>query len=237
MCLIIHKPQNSTVKKALLENAYQYNSDGWGVMFSSEGNINSLKGFGLQPLIKTVKGLQDKEIFIHLRMRTHGSVDLENCHPFQVTEGMLMMHNGVINNVPDHRTKSDSAIFAEMIKEMISKNPDIIFDQGWQSLVENFINGSVLVFLNQQGYFTILNHDNGIEWEGLWLSNKYAWDLWNPREEVKNTHKVTSYYSWEDSWNWDSDINLNFLQSLPKDELYELICNEPDMVYEAIINQ
>ncbi len=42
-------------------------------------------------------------MIIHFRIATSGTVDEDNRHPFPVHPGMVMAHNGILENIPVER--------------------------------------------------------------------------------------------------------------------------------------
>lgn len=178
MCLIIHKPESKLIPAALLTDAYTRNSDGWGIMFVDNGEVQAIKGFSLDELIRHVELIQGgRQIFVHLRMRTDGAVNIQNCHPFQVgSSGVYMMHNGIID-IETYGGKSDTAVFVDMITPILESNRDLVFDTGFTSLVHEYIGHSRVVFLHPNGKYNIITDSAWVEWEGLSLSNRYAWSL------------------------------------------------------------
>jgi len=41
--------------------------------------------------------LKVSECIIHYRMKTHGDIDMDNCHPSRVTDDIWMAHNGILS--------------------------------------------------------------------------------------------------------------------------------------------
>ena len=177
MCLIIHKPVNAVVSAEVIIDAYDYNRDGWGLMYAIAGKIEVIKGLNIIDLLEALDTLTKYEVFIHLRYRTHGTISYENLHPFQISKNIWLMHNGILSQLPTDKTKSDTALFAQMLMPMLVHNPDLLDDVGFCSLLSYYCKGSRLVFLRSNGQYTIINKQDGINWCGLWMSNTYAWTL------------------------------------------------------------
>jgi len=254
MCLIVQKPLSASIPIVLLQDAFIKNSDGWGIMYAESGKIFTSKGFSLDDLIDNVAELQaQRQIFVHLRMRTHGNISYENLHPFQVTEDICLMHNGIID-ISTSKQESDTSAFVRMIRPMIEVNPHLIFDQGWLNLVSTFIGTSRVVFLHSSGKYSIVGRDKGIQWQGLWCSNTYAWSLWDnkPKLAAFKSYQPTkkSNYSWldtqDDYFDWHLDAterdipkikdvaDIQYLRSLDYQDLEDLIWDDPDIAIQAI---
>jgi len=88
MCLLVTQSKKSPIlSNQWLEDFYYSNSDGVGVMYVHQNEL----------VIKKVlpKSADDfitfyhshivgKNCAFHLRMKTHGLIDLQNCHPYEV---------------------------------------------------------------------------------------------------------------------------------------------------------
>lgn len=102
MCLAIFKNENVELpSKETLRIGFNNNPHGAGFAFSNFQKVTTFKGFFdfdefYNALIENVK----KEYFciIHFRYATHGTKDINNCHPFIMHDGYdAMIHNGVVN--------------------------------------------------------------------------------------------------------------------------------------------
>lgn len=247
MCLIVHKPESVLIPEELLIDAYRYNSDGFGIMFHHKNNVTVEKGFELQHLIDLCDLYNDRELYVHLRMATHGDVTYENCHPFQVTKNIWMMHNGVVDIERKHKSHSDTKAFINFLNPILTKHPNLLFDKFFQKMLANSIGDSRLVFLTNQGKSVFINQSKGIEWNDLWCSNTYAWSLWQPKQqEQESTQSIDFnkyYYGYRD---WELDlfderqdngnaIDLKFLRSLSENELLDFCVEFPEDVCDAIL--
>lgn len=189
MCLIIVGPSNH-IRNTLLntpelaEDIYMSNSDGIGAMYTtSKGRLRMPKivPANLQQFINFFKQLpqDDRPMAIHARYKTHGDIDMENCHPYVVLPGRVaMMHNGVLShgNKADP-TKSDTWHYIKnTVRPQLEAYPKLFVNQAWRDLMAGDITGSNrFVFLDHEGDMVILNKHTGIEHDGLWFSNTYAW--------------------------------------------------------------
>lgn len=217
MCLIIHRPSQSPetlIPVELLHDAFTWNSDGWGIMYWHPKGVRVHKGFDLRRLILDAEEIQrenpDLDIFIHLRQATHGKVDFYNTHPFVLgSSGVYMMHNGIIGDLPDDKQRSDTKVFAEYITPLVEKDPDVIFSEGFQWMVEKCMDCSRIVFLHPDGRHVIVTDNPWYTWKGLVLSNLYAWTLYKQTKKdkkKKNRERDTRFnkhWSQYDSQTWD----------------------------------
>jgi len=156
------------------------------------------RGMNKKGLKRAINRLQDREVYIHLRYRTAGEVNLENTHPFEVIPGIYLMHNGVINIACNQDPKrSDTWHFAELVLKPIlldAKDPhDMLRNGSLLFLIEQYTgsgNRFVLfdkfggVVLNEEKWHTIPN--------GMRISNTYAWSN-IPGLSYSSAFKSTAY--------------------------------------------
>jgi hypothetical protein len=196
MCLLITQHNNSArLSDVWLEDFYDYNSDGVGVMYAHNDQLvieKVLPKNAHQFVAFYREHIEGKPCAFHLRMRTHGAIDLDNCHPYEVLNraehglDLWLMHNGVLStgNARD-LTKSDTWHYIrDFLRPMLANNPDYAFSDSFAQIVGTHIGASnKFVLMDNQGRMTTINRDSGVFWAGLWLSNTYAWSA------SKNTSK------------------------------------------------
>jgi hypothetical protein len=143
-------------------------------------------------------------------MKTHGDIDLENCHPYKVTDEIWMAHNGILSmGNPIDKTKSDTWHFIKYIlRPALEANPMLIFDIDYQTYLEEMIGGSnKFAFMHSSGESVVINYDAGVEHEGAWLSNTYAWSAHKHGHGVKyKTNNVNKYYAGWDAKDYSYNI-------------------------------
>jgi hypothetical protein len=187
MCLIIHKPAGVDFTDEQLRDFYKQNDDGYGFMHSEGGTLKIHKSLGDDDaFIAAFRARVQYECLIHLRMRTHGEIDLDNCHPYEVLTraeggemgGVWMMHNGVLShgNAAD-KNFSDTWHYArDWLAPLLRKYPELLLDKTFQGLVGNDIGMSnKFVFMTSRGDVVIINREQGTQKDGCWFSNTYAW--------------------------------------------------------------
>jgi len=187
MCLII-TGQSAKVRSTLLNthgllsDIFTSNPDGIGFMYGSTKGLKVTKTLpkNLGDATAFIQRLpqDDREIAIHFRWTTHGKTDMVNCHPYDVIPGFIaMMHNGILHtgNAAD-KDKSDTWHFInDYLHSAVSSSPDLVYDAGFVSMMEEFIGNNRFVFMNGEGRMQHVNFDQGIEHDDLWFSNTYAW--------------------------------------------------------------
>ena len=171
MCVIAVKPAGidwPAVK--YLKSCYSNNPHGAGIAWVDEAGLHVKKGyFGWRRLWHDLRVLEPYSVVLHCRIATHGSVSAENCHPFMLSNGVAMAHNGIINIKPAQKNMTDSETFGRQVLERFSveglEEPHI----RW--LLEQAIGYSKVVLLKNDGKTIILNRDLGETFQGVWFSN------------------------------------------------------------------
>ena len=254
MCLLVTQSSNSPIlSDAWLEDFFDYNSDGVGVMFSNNGDlvIKKIIPKNAKEFIQFYRAdIQGRDCAFHLRMRTHGAIDLNNCHPYEVLNraehgiDLWLMHNGILStgNKANEKMSDTWHYINDYLKPMLAGNPDFAFHPAFKALVSDHIGGSnKFVLMDNEGRQVVINKDAGVYWGGLWLSNTYAWSASksagkNPvgvkksykqakeKPEVKPAYKGYSYWD-EDSRGWNDSFGVGSygIYKKPTDDLEGVI--------------
>lgn len=157
-----------------MKRAFHFNGDGFGVVFQGkDGSINVEKTFHLPRVQEIVAKLQGRPYVMHFRWATHGSVDYNNIHPFEISEGLYMVHNGVLDIPVIDERYSDTWHFAQMLKATILKDdPEGFTLEHWRDSIASAIGkGNKLAFMRNDGSIVIINRNQGLQLEGKWWSN------------------------------------------------------------------
>jgi glutamine amidotransferase len=194
MCIAIYKPAGKIIDRDTLHRCYLKNKDGCGfAYFKSDGELVILKsmsfnGFYEDYELHSVVNA-DRPFLIHFRIATHGTVDIYNCHPFQVDDNHVMIHNGIIHNVrkcPD-KLRSDTQMFVDDILKELPEQ--WMFNSGITNLIEDYIGASKVVVLAADDSVTIYNEKKG-EWsDDVWYSNGGYKEV-----TYKYSHRDDDYY-------------------------------------------
>jgi len=188
MCLLLTQTKQSPVlSNEWLTDFYNSNSDGVGVIHANNGDLV------IRKILPTCAAdfisfyhseIAGRDCAFHLRMRTHGEIDLANCHPYEVLNraqhgiDLWLMHNGILSsgNASDP-SKSDTWHYInDYIKPMLAANPDFAFHPSFSEIVGDHIGSTnKFVLMDNEGRMTVINEGAGVYWAGLWLSNTYAW--------------------------------------------------------------
>lgn len=209
-------PEDPALSYEFVADVFRSNSDGWGIIIFdklAEDKVikpNTLPEHRLiieksvcttpKKLWKLIKKYNHGyEMIIHFRFRTHGDINVENCHPYKVTDTIHFIHNGVIGTVPEYnKAMSDTWHFADLfLKDLISHHPD----------PHNFIRGAEFKrYLEHLGgasnRFAIVDPYGVIKFnESIWcettkgvcVSNNYMFDVDNPA--YRNYYSGRNYHS------------------------------------------
>lgn len=188
MCLLVTQSADSPILSAeWLEDFYDSNSDGVGVMYAHDGRLvveKILPKDGKEFVQFYNEHIHGRECAFHLRMKTHGHIDLINCHPYEILNyedhgiDLWLMHNGILHT--DNKadvTKSDTWHYInDFLRPMLIDNPDFAFHPSFNDLISDHIgSGNKFVIMDSFGRQAVLNESQGVYWGGRWLSNTYAW--------------------------------------------------------------
>ena len=132
-------------------------------------------------------------------MATHGSVSLDNTHPFYVNDKVALVHNGILHCVEDDKKndRSDTRVFAEdVLKPMLRGGNGLLLVPSFKEMAEHFIGrNNIVVTMDYRGNMAFINGAEGdridIE-EGTfagqtyWVSNTF-WQYQAWKQPI-NTH-------------------------------------------------
>ncbi len=205
MCLIIYKPQNSIISKADLRSAWNNNPDGLGLAYFDQNMIKVHKGImTFKDAYKLISNLKNKELVIHFRFATHGSILPENTHPFEIHHNIdvskkcldpksILFHNGVIQGFGSN-TLSDTCHFTTSILSKIEALEDRF------NLLESVGSKYIVMDLDSNLIQLIGKFE---DYKGLKVSNLYSLQrdyFWT--RSKGNTSKYFDKYSFMDQ-NYD----------------------------------
>lgn len=186
MCLLITKPAGVTFSEEFLRGVFRKNSDGIGIMYAEDNTIYIAKS--LPKTYDDMKAYYDehaagRDCAVHWRMRTHGEIDLANCHPYEVLSKedgypLWLMHNGVLHtdNVQDKKFSDTWHYIRDYLRPILLKNPTWFMSPYFAELISEHIGSNRFTLLDAHGNMVTVNKQQGVEHEGAWLSNTYAWD-------------------------------------------------------------
>ena len=228
MCMLCVIPPNTIPTRERLENSALNNPHGFGfaIAVPSEERIIVERTMNADESINRFLELRAKYMegyaTWHARLATHGSMTVENCHPFAVgNELTYLAHNGILSTLDDKTDRSDTRIFAEDIIPAIGGVHALDNEQIF-NMIDDFTVGSKVFILTvdpaaeHSAYFF---HENKgwYDTTGVWWSNNSCnLDQWwgNYSSRVKNNDQFKDpyydkYYGYDynkiEQWNSKSD--------------------------------
>jgi hypothetical protein len=233
MCLLITKTvKTPPLADHWLEDFYLSNSDGIGVMYAKDNQlvIKKLLPKSAAELIDFYRAeIDNKNCAVHFRMRTHGDIDLFNCHPYEVLNksdhgvDLWLMHNGILStgNSADTKKSDTWHYIKNYLKPLLASNPDIAFSEPFRAVIGAHIGlSNKFVLMDNKGRQSVINQSSGVFWAGMWLSNTYAWTapkdttkqriknlkLW--KQQAQSTIQKVQKYNYK-YFDYDYDENYN----------------------------
>lgn len=179
MCLILQQRAGFTLSRDRLSGIIARNGDGFGAMWSDGQRLHHLRMVGsAAEMAEAYRPLAGRAVWLHWRMATHGRVDASMAHPFPLSDRVAFMHNGMLDCGTPHAGHSDTWHIAELLLRPIAESdPDQLFRADFAAMLGGLIGRTnKLAFLHADGRSVIINRGSGIDWQGCWWSNTYAWD-------------------------------------------------------------
>lgn len=200
MCILIHHPAGTHFSREQLLDFFSKNSDGFGAIVKRGDTVEVLKSVGTFEEIDAlyVDQVAGYESVIHFRMKTHGKIDIANCHPYEVVPGVWMAHNGVLStgNHKDPNMSDTWHYIQDFLKPMLEHDATLINNVGFQRMVASHIGSSnKFGFMNQDGDVVLINETSGIRHQDVWYSNTYAWTPWKFGYGTKPAPVATKKYN------------------------------------------
>lgn len=212
MCLLHTHNADTKLTDVWIKDFYTTNPDGIGVMYSEKDEAGVPHLIVKKFLPKTAadavqiynENIKGRDCAVHWRMATHGDIDMVNCHPYEIVgydqqDPIFFMHNGVLSNGNwKDKTKSDTWWYAHdylkpLLDPSVGGDPNLAFKAPFKEILGDSIGASnKFVLMDRFGNMAIINEDAGVHWNGMWLSNTYAWSA--PRR-VRNHGSANKYYA------------------------------------------
>jgi len=179
MCLLIHHTAEGDLSRNMIADIYQKNGDGFGVAYAEKGKVKTVRTLGGPKEIAAIyeKHVRGREAVLHFRWRTHGEINMANCHPYKVTDQWVLSHNGVLDVKTVRPEMSDTWHLIEFtLRPLMDRDPSLLFQPEFQKMLGRAIGSdNKLGFMHRSGRVVVINRHVGVEARGMWLSNTYAW--------------------------------------------------------------
>lgn len=180
MCLLCFSPAGTVPRREDIETACANNPDGFGFAIRINDTILTSRGLDKDRIINKFFAIKEayphSEGMFHARLATHGTINVENCHPFRVQgdKRLVLAHNGILPmQVPAKGDRSDTRIFADDI--LPAMGIEILDNYSDRTALEDWLGTNKIVIMSthpalKQSYY-ILNEQHGIDDNGVWYSN------------------------------------------------------------------
>ena len=238
MCIIAMIPAGKQINKNTLENMTNNNPDGSGIAWIQDNKIKTYKTMDNEKFINKALEVQskfckDSDILIHCRIATSGKTDLDNCHPFKISNDTVFAHNGILNCVEATNKVSDTRIFNKALLKQLK--PEFLDNVTTRKLIGEIIKSDKLAFLTvnpklkRNSY--IINKDLGEKENRVWFSNDSYKEKTYVTDVCYNWNLRPDYDSIEETPHDDETLPANVFQ--PFDQNLEVWLRGND--YEDII--
>lgn len=182
MCLIITRKYNGQVDWQSADRSARHNPDGYGVGYAENGKAVMFRNLAWAPVRAKAKELEarNEQFVLHMRMATHGAVNLSNCHPLPLPEhNLVMAHNGIIWKLNIPQGVSDSRVLADHLNDNFQKGFHVT-EKGINTMTE-LCEGfpSKLSFIDGMGDVFFINEDCGAWQDNVWYSVPSAISTFN----------------------------------------------------------
>lgn len=235
MCLLTFIKENAELKYEHAKKAAVSNPDGFGFAIHTHFGIIHDKDMDFnklwlrwEDLRKTYSGVA----LWHFRIATHGTTNIDNCHPFVVNDGKAVLaHNGILPlAMPVNDNRSDTRMFAELVLPAIG-GVQALDNQADFDAVAEWAAGNKIVILSADpdtkfDYY-IINESLGHWVDDVWFSNSsykpFTYTSYNAYSgyahgygsSYKSGWLSNDYYG--DEWD-DADWGLPQPRSLAEDD-------------------
>lgn len=226
MCLITYSPKGPEILdwEVLDYSRKHMNDDGFGIAWYdwTKEVWKTSRSMRSHKLFDAVSRLVPSEapVIIHQRFRTHGSVSMDNVHPFPIgATGSVLFHNGSISGTrADYKGArlSDTRAYIEdeLAPILEASGTHILLKEKVQDAIGARIGGSVLAITIPGDPTPVIVNEWRGDWEkGLYYSNTYA-------RPYKTSHTGYGYYrngvyvpskelseKYGFGWEWEDDQN------------------------------
>ena len=210
MCIIAMIPAGKQINKNTLENMTNNNPDGSGIAWIQDNKIKTYKTMDNNKFINKALEVQskfckDSDILIHCRIATSGKTDLDNCHPFKISNDTVFAHNGILNCVEATNKVSDTRMFNKALLKQLK--PEFLDNVTTRKLIGEIIRSDKLAFLTvnpklkRNSY--IINRDLGEKENRVWFSN--------------DSYKEKTYVT-DVCYNWNLRPDYDSIEETPHDD-------------------
>jgi hypothetical protein len=211
MCLLTYLPAGTLPDTDALANGAILNTDGHGFAIVAGRRHDQLiveHGLNAEALIDAFATARARHpegpALFHSRFSTHGTITLDNCHPFPLggDQRTVLAHNGILPPAVQPARKdprSDTRIAAEQFipafGSLRARRTRRAL-QRWMTADNKMVILTVDRRFKQRSY--LLNEQSGTWHDGIWYSNDGYLPM--PPDQVPAVDE-----RWDDGWDWPAD--------------------------------
>ncbi len=190
MCVIVVKPKGVKLKRIYWAECFRMNGHGAGLSYVEDNQLVVDKGyFVFDELYKEIEKHEDKEMVVHFRISSAGSITPGNCHPFFVQSeakpefAWAISHNGTLDYLSS-KDESDTNMFVnQVLGPQLSRDPWFLDQHPGQHFLKmacraKYVAGNdskIVVFRYdseaKESNIYIANKQLGVDEMGCWFSN------------------------------------------------------------------
>jgi predicted glutamine amidotransferase len=242
MCIIVAKLRGSLLpSEEILRNCFNNNNDGCGFMYEDKHRVVINKGYmDFKKFYKDLvnvynsKNLKDKNLVMHFRIGTSGTMDASTTHPFPISKNnkdlqnlrlktdIGMVHNGIISEYAYNKSKlSDTQHFIkEFVYPLYELNKHFLDNKLVINMLYKECNSKLIFLDSNDNLYRIGEFE---EKDGVLYSNSsYQTKSW-----VYDYNKYWSDYS-SYNYGYDYDDDYYDIDKFHKDDVIFL---DKDMYY------
>lgn len=183
MCLLVYKQPNVTIPLASAVRGGTTNSDGFGLAYHDGTRWQLHHTMDLLEHCRVLPTITAYPALVHYRLATHGTVSLDNCHPFLVgapddPNAFVVAHNGMFSNLPRDAQRSDTKLMVDHVFKHLRPgwaDDAVLCGQlsqlfgSFNKVAVLFADGTRVLFGEQHGHWEP-NEDETLK-QGVWYSN------------------------------------------------------------------
>jgi predicted glutamine amidotransferase len=162
MCIIAVTEHPNLLSREIFENCWDNNNQGAGFAYVANKQIKVIKEltsfkrfWRLFQKHREIAIEEESPMLIHFRIASHGSVSINNIHPFFVNKNLVMAHNGILPIKEDGK-KSDTRTFCDQVLKQLPSGFEKV--NAYTFLIEGWMGkGSKIAFLNTKKEVVFLN--------------------------------------------------------------------------------
>lgn len=183
MCVIASVPRTHNIDDKTFDLMWKRNPDGGGIAWiDKNGKVQVYKSMKLKDFKRKFKEVVAKhgksDILVHMRIATHGSVCIDNNHPFHIDPNTVFAHNGIMPSEfhpPAKSDMSDTRYFNQVFLQNVK--PTAFDDEQFRTALGDIIGFNKLVILSANKRLKketyIINEHMGSWDKGVWYSNTH----------------------------------------------------------------